>query len=77
MPGVKGYLHTCAGCGKREFVASKEADSQEWRHGDMHLPEGWSNYSLPKGFVEICPECSDRLAEACEKLWKEREDGDE
>ena len=71
MSGVKGYLHTCAGCGKREFVTAKEADDQEWRPGYMCLPEGWNDYTLPKGMVEMCPECSDRLAEACEELWKE------
>lgn len=25
------------------------------------------------GTSTVCPECSDRLAEACEELWKEKE----
>lgn len=72
MAGVKGYLHICAGCGKRGFVTAEEAE-KEWMCGELRIPDGWHDYKLPRGRVSMCPECTERLAEACEELWKEKE----
>ena len=75
MSAVEGKLVTCDVCGEHVFLALVSTSEHDGgftrvKHYET-LPEGWNEVHVV-GALDICPECSKRLAGAIKEVIDKR-----